>query len=76
MLSRHLEHDVLDQTGLPGKYDFQLDWKPGAGPCQDSSPDRPSLFTAVQDQLGLKLESVKGPTEILVIDHVEPPSEN
>jgi uncharacterized protein (TIGR03435 family) len=76
MLSRQLEHDVLDQTGLPGKYDFQLDWLPDSGPCPDSPRDQPSVFTAVQEQLGLRLESTKGPTEILVIDHIEPPSEN
>jgi uncharacterized protein (TIGR03435 family) len=58
MLSRLLEHDVSDQTGLSGKYDFQLDWTPNAGPCRDSPDDKagsseyPSIFTAVQERLG------------------------
>ena len=76
MLSLQLEHDVADQTALPGKYDFQLDWTPDTGPCRDEQIDHPSIFTAVQEQLGLKLESAKGPTEILVIDHIDRPSEN
>lgn len=76
MLSRQLEHDVTDATGLPGKYDFQLDWTPGAGPCPGATADQPSIFTAVQQQLGLRLESAKGPVEILVIDHIQAPSDN
>lgn len=76
MLSRQLEHDVTDETGLPGKYDFQLDWTPDAGPCPGATADQPSIFTAVQQQLGLRLESAKGPVEILVIDHIQAPSEN
>jgi uncharacterized protein (TIGR03435 family) len=76
MLSRQLEHDVADETGLPGKYDFQLDWTPDAGPCPGSTADQPSIFTAVQQQLGLRLESAKGAVEILVIDHIQAPSEN
>jgi len=59
MLSRQLEHDVTDETGLPGKYDFQLDWTPDAGPCPGATADQPSIFTAVQQQLGLRLESRK-----------------
>jgi uncharacterized protein (TIGR03435 family) len=82
ILSRQFERDVLNRTGLPGKYDFQLDWTPDAGPCpaadgpDGATANLPSIFTAVQQQLGLKLESSKGPVEILVIDHVERPSEN
>jgi uncharacterized protein (TIGR03435 family) len=76
MLSRQLEHDVTDETGLPGKYDFQLEWTPDSGPCPGATADRPSIFTAVQQQLGLRLESAKGPVEILVVDHIGPPSEN
>jgi uncharacterized protein (TIGR03435 family) len=76
MLSRQLEHDATDETGLPGKYDFQLDWTPDAGPCPGAITDQPSIFTAVQQQLGLRLESAKGPVEILVIDHIQAPSEN
>lgn len=75
-LSRQLEHDVTDETGLPGKYDFQLDWTPDAGACPGATADQPSIFTAVQQQLGLRLESAKGPVEILVVDHIQAPSEN
>jgi bla regulator protein BlaR1 len=76
-LSRQLDRPVLDRTGLSGKYDFRLDWTPDTGPCStSSSPDSPSLFTALQEELGLKLESTKGPVEVLVIDQVEKPSEN
>jgi uncharacterized protein (TIGR03435 family) len=75
-LSRQLEHDVTDQTDLPGKYDFQLDWTPDTSPCPGAVADQPSIFTAVQQQLGLKLESTRGPVELLVIDHIETPSEN
>jgi bla regulator protein blaR1 len=92
MLSQQLGRDVLDQTGLKGKYDFTLQWTPdqsqrgmfggpkGGAPGPDSppppDPNGPSIFTALQEQLGLKLESTKGPVEILIIDHVEKPSEN
>jgi bla regulator protein blaR1 len=87
VLSRELETDVLNRTGLPGKYDFQLDFTPDSGPCRVAAdtqtgsaaadpPVLPSLYTALQQQLGLKLESSKGPEEILIIDRVERPSEN
>jgi uncharacterized protein (TIGR03435 family) len=66
---------VLDKTGLTGKYDYKLEYAP-----QDNSveadPTGPSIFTAVQEQLGLKLESGKGPVDVIVIDHVERPSGN
>ncbi len=74
-----VEHDVLNRTGLLGKFDFQLDWTPDAGPCPApaDAPDRPSFAAALQEQLGLKLESTKGPAEILIVDHLERrPSEN
>ena len=71
-LSNQLSHPVIDKTGLQGKYDWTLVWDPDPGP--DSTA--PSLFTAVQEQLGLKLEPQKGPVETLVIDSVERPSEN
>jgi uncharacterized protein (TIGR03435 family) len=63
---------VVDKTGLTGKYDFSLEWAfPNA---TDSSA--PSITTAIQEQLGLKLESTKAPVEVLVIDHIERPTEN
>jgi uncharacterized protein (TIGR03435 family) len=88
-LSRLTDRTILDQTNLTGKYDVTLDWTPeqgqfqappggGAGlpPLPTPDPNGPSLFTAVQEQLGLKLESQKGPVEMFVIDHIERPSEN
>jgi len=60
---------ILDRTGLTGAYDLTLKWDP-------TDATGPSLFTAIQEQLGLKLESTKAPVEVLVIDHIERPSEN
>jgi uncharacterized protein (TIGR03435 family) len=81
VLSRQFECDVLNRTGLAGRYDFELDWTPEAGPCaalaESAAPSlHPSIFTALQEQLGLKLESTKAPVELLIVDHVEKPSEN
>jgi len=90
-ISSQLGRTVIDKTGLTGKYDFELKWTPDPGqpaaapfgppppgvelpPPPD--PNGPSIFTAVQEQLGLRLESQKGPVETLVIDRVEKPSEN
>jgi uncharacterized protein (TIGR03435 family) len=72
ILTFDLKRPVRDQTGLKGEFAFTLDWTPGLA---DSS-DGPSVFAAVQEQLGLKLESTKGPIEVLIIDHSEKPSEN
>jgi uncharacterized protein (TIGR03435 family) len=68
-----LRNLVFDETGLTGAYTFTLEWSPDDG---RPPSDAPSLFTALQEQLGLKLESVKRPVEHLVIDHAEKPSEN
>src|ERR1035441_5739432 len=67
MLSQSLQRDVVDDTGLTGMYDIKLQWSDSTGP---------SLFTALEEQLGLKLNSAKGPVKTLVVDHVERPSEN
>jgi uncharacterized protein (TIGR03435 family) len=84
-LSRVTDRVVLDKTGLTGKYDITLDYTPeqgqfqappGVTPAPPIGSNGPSLFTALQEQLGLKLESQKGPVDIMVIDHVERPSEN
>jgi uncharacterized protein (TIGR03435 family) len=65
---------VVDKTGLTGNYNFDLKWTPDD---QQGTPDAgPTLFTAIQEQLGLKLEPAKGPVNTLVVDHVEKPSEN
>jgi len=88
-LSQRLGLNVLDKTGLRGRYDFKLQWPTDEGlvprvkGTQDSkqgtdssSSAGPSIFTAIQEQLGVKLQSQKAPVEILVIDHAETPSEN
>jgi uncharacterized protein (TIGR03435 family) len=102
-LAQMLGRPVVDQTGIKGTYDFELNFTPdqgkavafggpgdgapppplppGAGPGlikepPPPDPNGPTIFTALQEQLGLKLESQKGPVEIIVIDHVEKPSEN
>ncbi|HXE62585.1 MAG TPA: TIGR03435 family protein, partial [Bryobacteraceae bacterium] len=69
---------VLDNTGLTDRYDFKLSWA-GVSMAADANPtdtSGPSLFTAVSEQLGLKLESQKGPVSVLVVDHIEEPSSN
>jgi len=71
-LSRTLDRPVVDKTGLSGVFDLELKWAPVDQP---DSP-LPSIFTALQEQLGLKLESGNGPVEILVVDHAERPEEN
>ena len=64
---------VADETGLRGKYDFVLDWAPDE---KDRRDTRPSIFSAVGEQLGLRLERAKGPVKTVVIDHIERPSAN
>jgi uncharacterized protein (TIGR03435 family) len=65
---------VVDKTDLTGRYDLKLQWTPDDAPATDNSA--PSLFTAIQEQLGLKLESAKEAVPVLVIDHVDPPTPN
>jgi len=76
MLSRQLDRDVLNQTGLEGKFDFDLDWRPDTGACVEERAAYPSIMNAVREQLGLVMRASKGPVEILVIDRLEKPSEN
>jgi uncharacterized protein (TIGR03435 family) len=90
VLSGQLGRTVTDKTGLTGNYDFTLQWTPddatapmpggadGGPPHNESGSDAvgPSLFTALQEQLGLKLESTKGMADVIVIDHIDAPSEN
>lgn len=83
-LAQQLNRPILDKTGLAGFYDFDLEWVPelppgaalrpeeGAPPV----PDGPTIFAALKEQLGLKLESQKGPVEVFVIDRAERPTEN
>jgi uncharacterized protein (TIGR03435 family) len=71
-LARTYRCPVLDQTGIKGDFDFKFEYA-----SDTSEPDSgPSLFSVIQEQLGLKLVSIKAPIEILVIDHVEKPSGN
>ena len=78
---------VIDKTGLKGRYDFQMTFAPegrgfGPGPGPGGAepppvdPNTPSLFTALQEQLGLKLESERGPVDVVVIDQIEQPTED
>lgn len=60
---------VVDRTDLKGGFDIDLEWSP-----DQTASDKPSIFTAVQEQLGLKLESTKAPVPVIVIDHVEKPT--
>jgi len=86
MQSAVLDKPVVNQTGLTGKYDFTLLWTPddsqfaGMGakipPPTDTANAPPNLYTAIQEQIGLKLEATKAPADVMVIDHVEKPSEN
>jgi len=85
-LGNQLGRTVIDKTGLKGPYQINLEWTPeqaqsiggpdGGGEGRASSDTGPTIFTALQEQLGLKLESQKGPVDILVIDKIEKPSEN
>jgi uncharacterized protein (TIGR03435 family) len=72
-LSNQVGRTVLDQTGLQGNYDFKMVFVPDLAP---SDADGPSLFTALQEQLGLRLDAQKGPVEVVVIDSVQKASEN
>jgi uncharacterized protein (TIGR03435 family) len=80
-----LDRPVVDRTGLAGRFDFTLTWTPdetqfgGLGikvPPPAEGAAAPGLFTAVQEQLGLKLDSIKAPVDVLVVDRVEKPTEN
>ncbi len=75
-LSSRLSRTVVDKTELKGKFDLSLTWSPDDGSTAASDSSAPSLFTALQEQLGLRLQPSKGPVETLVVDHVEMPTEN
>jgi uncharacterized protein (TIGR03435 family) len=88
MISGTAQRVVIDKTGLTGYYDIALTYTPtgdqlpqgppppGAPPLPPIDPDGPSFFTAIQEQLGLKLENQRGPVEIVVIDSIQQPTEN
>jgi uncharacterized protein (TIGR03435 family) len=80
-----LDRPVVDKTGIAGTFDFTLKWTPDESqfstsglraPAAGDNAMAPPLFTAIEEQLGLKLEPEKAPAEVLVIDHVERPTEN
>ena len=84
-LGRIVARPVLDRTGLPGTFDLAITFSPELQQPVDLPPgivppridrDAPSIFTAVQEQLGLKLEPARGPVDVLVIDSVERPTPN
>jgi uncharacterized protein (TIGR03435 family) len=84
-LAKKVGRVVMDKTGIQGRYDITLTWTQddvvssgfggtaGSAPAADSGP---SIFAALQEQLGLKLESQKGPVQVLVIDSIDMPSAN
>ena len=83
LLPQFVDRQVIDRTGLTGVYDLTLTWTPEAmpsllgppqAPLPPADPDVPNIFTAVQEQLGLKLEAGRGPVEVIVIDHIETPT--
>ena len=83
-----LDRPVIDKTGLTGLFDIKLEWVPGAeappspfGPNPNAPPagspaDGPTIFTSIQEQLGLRLEGARGPLEVVVIDSAQKPAEN
>jgi uncharacterized protein (TIGR03435 family) len=74
-LSSYVGRPVIDRTGFDGVFEFELSWLPvGAISAVALANDGPSLFTALQEQLGLKLESSRGPVDVWVIDSVERPT--
>jgi uncharacterized protein (TIGR03435 family) len=85
MLTKDVGRPVLDRTSLDSAYDLELEWAsdlglthapPGSAGADQLTPGGLSLFTALQDQLGLRLESTRGPVEVLVVDRAEGPSPN
>jgi uncharacterized protein (TIGR03435 family) len=75
MLQFNVDRPVVDKTGLTGRYDFKLQWT--VDQSDAGEPDAPpGLFTAIQEQIGLKLEPVKAMAEVLVVDAVNKPAEN
>jgi uncharacterized protein (TIGR03435 family) len=75
-LGNQVDRMVIDKTALTGSYDLTLDWVHDSSSASADAPSGPTIFTALEEQLGLKLQPAKGPVAVLVIDAVEKPSEN
>ena len=75
-LSSDVGRNVVDKTGLTGNYDMTMTWMSAMASATDSDASGATIFTALEEQLGLKLVPAKGPVQVLVIDSVEKPSEN
>lgn len=78
VLQQRLGRPVVDRTGLTGRYTFKLNWTPASAPAPNT-PDGDqgaSIFTALQEQLGFKLEATHAPVQVLVVDHIDRPTEN
>lgn len=76
-LSREVMGVVVDRTGLKGGFDFELDWTPERlvlATVPDAADSAPSIFVALSEQLGLRLESTKVPVSAMVVDHAEKPT--
>jgi uncharacterized protein (TIGR03435 family) len=82
LLSGRVDRPVLDRTGLDSSYDLEIEWSsdlglspapPGSAGASELTPDGLSLFTALQEQLGLRLQATRGPVDVVVIDRAEPP---
>jgi uncharacterized protein (TIGR03435 family) len=87
LLNLFLDRQVIDKTGIAGRFDIHLEFTPDQvtpglpaplpnAPALPADPTGPTIFTAIQEQLGLKLEPARGPVELLIIDSIERPSEN
>jgi uncharacterized protein (TIGR03435 family) len=88
LLALILDRPVIDKTGMTNQFEIHLKFSPDdsaasrpsitdpGSPSAVSSPDAPGIFQAIQEQLGLRLVPAKGPVNVLLIDHVERPSEN
>jgi len=81
LIANFLNRPTIDRTGLSGTFDVAMEWTPevnGPAGAGDNQPDStgPTFLEALSEQLGLKAESQKGPAEVLVIDHVDHPTEN
>jgi uncharacterized protein (TIGR03435 family) len=76
VLTGQLHRSVIDKTALTGNYDLTLQWTPDGAPVSTDADSAPDIYTAVQEQLGLKLQPAKAPVEVLVVDHAAIPSEN